>query len=174
MNVFIKYFLEKMKNLVRRINEEGFVFLKFPKSKEIFERLLNTDKPDGFIKIFFIKYFKNLGISHNRLNFVYEDIYQNDYHEMHTHLTPSDFQAVVWVPRSEYRGRAFLYGTSDNLKEFYPEFGDICFMKTNDLKYIHGVKKLENDTLVRTLLISLNCSSPEDAHVTVSAELKPI
>lgn len=157
------------------INENGFYFDYFNPDLNIYHRIMNTVNPDSYIQSFFSNYLKNKNFSFRTLHMVYEDIKFGQYHELHTHLTPSDFQAVVWVPQEKYTGRAFLYGTEKNIEKFYPKFGDICFMKTNDLKFIHGVEPLLSDTLVRTLLISINYSGTHGEHLTVShSSLEPI
>ena len=154
----------------KEIDSKGFYFSNFPKDKDIYTTILNTLEPNDKIENFFTKVIEDHGFCFDKLHLVYEDITLGLYHETHTHLTPSDYQAVVWVPKDSYEGRAFLYGSKQDLKKHYPEFGDICFMKTNDLNFIHGVEPLETDTLVRTLLISINYRGKHGEHVTVSSE----
>ena len=170
MSAFIKYYLERMMKLKEKINEEGFVFSKFEPNLDIYNEILNTEEPNDKIKNFFRKAIGNFGIIPGNLHTVYEDITLGLFHELHTHLIQADFQVVVWAPQDNYEGRAYVYGTRGNLKKFYPKYGDMVFMKTNDLNFIHGVEPLENDTLVRTMLLSVNYTGTDGKHLTVSAD----
>ena len=109
-------------------------------------------------------------MQHEKLHLVFEDLQKGEFHELHTHLTPCDYQAIIWAPETSYEGRHFIYGTITKQTEFKPSFGDICFMKTNDLNFIHGVTTLITNTKVRTLLISINYSGKWGEHLTVSAK----
>lgn len=169
MNVSTKYFLEKMSNLLDTINKDGFVFKKFDPSIEVKKHILSSDSPDSVVLNFFTIVLNEFGLNFSNLHMVYEDIRIGMHHELHSHLIPADYQAVVWVPQDTYAGREFLYGTPEKISKFKPCWGDICLMKTNDLNYIHGVDPLLNNTLVRTLLISVNCNGYLGEHLTVDA-----
>ncbi len=169
MNAFIKSSSEKQMSLEKEINKNGFIFRTLALSEEHRLDILQSKEPSSEIIDTFLQILKSFDPLVNSIHCVYEDIKQGMYHEMHSHLTPSRYQAVVWFPKDAFLGRQFLYGKKDNIKKFTPRFNDICFMKTNDLDYIHGVALLETDTLVRTLLISIDHITNLGEHLTVSA-----
>ena len=156
-------------NLEEEINKHGFIFRTLRLNEQHRLDVLQSEEPSREIIDTFLRILKSFDPLINSIHCVYEDIRQGMYHEIHTHLTPSSYQAVVWFPEDTFLGRQFLYGKKDNIKEFTPRFNDICFMKTNDLDYVHGVAPLETDTLVRTLLISINHVTNLGEHLTVSA-----
>ncbi len=175
MNVFIKPFLKKQMDLELKINSLGFVFNQVLLDQKDLAEVLFSPEPTDRIRNLVLKLLKEFDSSIKSIHCVYEDIRKGMFHEMHTHLTPSRYQVVFWFPKDEYAGREFLYGTKNDIKSFKPKLGDICFMKTNDLKYIHGVAPLKTDTLVRTLLVSVDHVTNLGEHVTISAnELKSI
>jgi hypothetical protein len=158
--------------IINDINKDGFIFKKFMPNDYIYQCIINSKDPNEFWEIdhFFIEEFKKLGLEVDNVLSVYEDIKLGQSHVMHTHLIPADCQIVVWVPFTEYEGRAYLYGTKEEIKKFYPQFGDMVLMKTNDLNFIHGVEPLLNDTIVRTILFSVNFKGESGAqHITVDA-----
>jgi hypothetical protein len=162
-------------NIQEIIENKGFYFDSFDPRLDLYHRIMHTSEPDLFIENFFSNYLLKKKFNFKKLHLVYEDIKLGQYHELHTHLIPANYQAVIWAPQDNYKGRAFIFGTKNNLNKFYPKFGDICFMKTNDLNFIHGVEPLLNDTLVRTLLISINYLGSNGEHLTVDhLNLKPI
>lgn len=61
---------------------------------------------------------------------------------LHYHIVFGSFQVVVWDPTYNFDGRFYLYGTSEDLREYKPRRGMMCFMKPNDPNFIHGVSPL--------------------------------
>lgn len=157
---------KKIKNIIQ---ENGFYFSKFEKDQSFHGLLLNTPQPTKQVEEYVSQILEGFDIKSDKLHLVYEDITQGESHALHTHLTPCDFQVLIWAPKAQFKGRDFIYGTRTNLQNFHPDFGDICFMKTNDLDFIHGVAPMINDTLVRTLLISVNYTGKLGEHLTVKA-----
>lgn len=156
-------------NLEKEINKKGFIFSRVKMTSEIQELILNSKEPTLEIKNIFLNFIKELDPTVKDIHCVYEDIKQGMFHEMHTHLTPSRYQAVFWFPKGDYVGREFLFGTKNKIESFKPTSKDVCFMKTNDLNFIHGVSPLQNNTLVRTLLVSVDHTTNLGEHLTVSA-----
>lgn len=156
--------------MISEINKNGFLFKKIDISNKIIKDVLSSKEPTKEIKKYFIKTLKDFDPDIKKIHCVYEDIKYGMHHEMHTHLTPSRYQAILWFPLEDFEGRDFIYGTKDFVKTFKPNIGDICFMKTNDLKFIHGVSPLKTDTLVRTLIISIDHVTCKGEHLTVSAD----
>ena len=74
--------------------------------------------------------------------------------KLHLHVTTGSFQVVVWVPDYEYEGRYFMYGTPNKIEKVQPKLGMMCFMKTNDSNFVHGVSKLLSDQPVKSYGIS--------------------
>jgi len=157
-------------NLEKEINNKGFVFAKIEMDENFKTKVLHSTEPNIEIKDFFLKSLKKIDSKIKDIHCVYEDIQEGMFHEMHTHLTPSRYQVVVWFPKEDYSGREFIYGKRDSLNTFKPSFKDMCFMKTNDLNFIHGVAPLKTNTLVRTLLISVDHATNLGEHLTVSAK----
>lgn len=156
-------------NLETEINKKGFIFNRLHIEDKLQAEVLNSTEPTPKVKGFFLNFLRSLDPSIKDIHCVYEDIKQGMYHKMHSHLTPCRYQVLFWFPQAEYVGREFLFGTKDKIESFKPTSKDLCFMKTNDLNFIHGVAPLENDTLVRTLLISVDHVTNLGEHVTISA-----
>lgn len=158
--------------LEERINDCGFIFSTSNFDVEILKEALATEgtTPSEKVKTYFLNFFKRQDPKIKSIECVYEDIRYSMYHEMHTHLVPARYQIVVWFPEAKFEGREFVFGTKKHLKKITPSYGDYCFMKTNDLKYIHGVTPLETDILVRTMLISVDHAGKLGEHVTVSSD----
>ena len=157
------------------IETEGFYFSHFKGKPSLLESLLSLKEPTSDLEEQVTQLLNEFDLFPAKLHLVFEDLKINESHVLHTHLTPCDFQILIWAADKPYEGRNFLYGTLTEIKSFHPSFGDICFMKTNDLKYIHGVDELLTDTTVRTLLISFNYSGKKGEHLTVTAnDLNPI
>ncbi len=164
---------KKSTEILKEINNKGFSFGRFDPNNELFESILNTNQPDEKILNFFKKEFENLGFEIREIAGVYEDITEGMSHKLHTHLIPAEFQVVVWVPmQSNYLGREFVYGTREKLKEYHGLFGEMCFMKCNDLQFIHGVNPLKSEQLFRTLLLHVNLLFSDGRHMTVDCDLK--
>lgn len=158
------------KEILKHINQNGFYFNQFKPDEKFLAELFNGETPSPYVHEKTKKILTHFGLPVDQLQLVYEDINLGEYHEMHTHLIPADLQVIIWGIKGHYTGRDFKYGTKDHLKSFYPKFGDICFMKTNDLNFIHGVSPLKSGHKVRTLLVSVNCLGLLGEHVTVDAK----
>lgn len=158
------------------IVSSGFYVTKFEQDSSFKEYLLSCSRPDQRIRNYVNELLSQFNITIKNIHLVFEDIDQiGQEHELHTHLVPCDFQVLIWAESSNYDGRYFRYGTREKLSELRPSFGDICFMKTNDLNFIHGVSPLKSNSFIRTLLISVNHSGNFGEHLTISAKrLKPI
>jgi hypothetical protein len=162
-------------NLMDIVKRNGFEFGEYSPEEGLLEHIISIDSPDQRVKDFFEKVVASFGLATDKLHFVFEDLKLNQGHALHTHLIPADMQMIVWFPKSEFEGREFQFGTKENLKKHTPKLGELCFMKTNDLDFIHGVTTLETDTIVRTLIISINCHGRLGEHLTIDAEtLVPI
>jgi hypothetical protein len=157
-------------NLEKEINKKGFIFNRIEISDELNDKVLSSNEPTPEIKKTFLNFLKEIDSEIKDIHCVYEDIKEGMFHEMHSHLTPSRYQVIFWFPKSDYVGREFLFGTRRKIESFKPTNKDFCFMKTNDLNFIHGVAPLGNNTLVRTLLISVDHATNNGEHLTVSAK----
>ena len=150
MSAFTKHSLKKRMNrdLYKQIQEEGFVFKTFESTTE-FKRLALHSSPDDELLLGHIhKILKSFFVPINNLQIVFEDFKQNDSNDLHTHLIAADYQVLIWVTEdSEFSGRDFLYEkVPSQTKRFRPSNGDICFMKTNDLRFRHGVSTLKSNS----------------------------
>jgi|GEM_PF-6639670 hypothetical protein len=157
---------------------EGFVFVDGePFTSRFRKDVLKEKSPtchvmesiDGFLKSY------DLPISGTQI--VYETYEKGDGNNLHSHLLPADLQLLIWVPEKDvYQGRDFLYGKADGrINSLKPRFGDVCFMKTNDLSFVHGVSSLETEMIFKTIIVSINYSGSKGEHLTVSADdLDPI
>jgi hypothetical protein len=162
-------------SLMDIVKKEGFQFAEYSPEEGLLEHILSIQTPDQRVKDFFKEVVSSFDLDSEKLHFVFEDLKLAEGHCLHTHLIPADLQMIVWFPKSEFEGREFQFGTKDNLKKHTPKLGELCFMKTNDLDFIHGVTPLETDTIVRTLIISINCHGALGEHLTVDAQnLSPI
>lgn len=163
---------KKSIEILKKINEEGFVFVGFETNDSIYDSILNTDTPNKKILDFFKEKIEKFGVEVRKIEGVYEDISEGMSHKLHTHLIPAEFQVVVWVPTEAYLGRDFLYGTREEIKKHHGLFGEMCLMKCNDLKFIHGVSPMETKCLFRTLLLHVNLVFSDGRHMTVDCDLK--
>jgi hypothetical protein len=160
------------------LDAHGFVFSSFEAPEGFLQEALSTPKPSEAVKRFFSSWLAAFGCPTDRLRFVYEDIHPGRSHELHTHLVPAAYQVVAWFPAGSFEGRDFLYGRLaeaasggllDSVQRFSPRLGDLCFMKTNDLGFVHGVSPLTRGSWVRTLIIDVNNPAEQGEHVTVTA-----
>lgn len=174
MSAFTKLYLKRQMSLEEEINLNGFLFKNLDIPENIKKEALAFSEPTTSVVSFFLNYLKRLDPMIKNIHCVYEDIKFGMFHEMHTHLTPSRYQVLAWFPRSDYDGREFIYGEKNNLKKIKPTSDLLCFMKTNDIKYIHGVEPLKNDTLVRTLIMSVDHVTMMGDHLTISLDMKDI
>lgn len=166
MNVSIK------KCIKTKIDEEGFVFLRFFPEVDIYRAILRSSSPENEKSIleFFKEQLELHGLKVNKIQGVYEDIHQGMSHELHTHLIPTEYQVVIWVPEDfGYEGRAFVYGKLGELKKHYGQWGEMVIMKTNDLDFVHGVEPLKSKGKFRTLLLHINPLFSDGRHITVAA-----
>jgi|GEM_PF-6853917 hypothetical protein len=69
----------------------------------------------------------------------------------HYHIVPGSFQVVAWLPTSPFCGRDFLFGNNNVLYKVKPKVGYMCFMKTNDPFFIHGVTELLSEGSIKSL-----------------------
>lgn len=177
MNVIIKSYLESQMSLEDKINNEGFVFLKYktdPKVKEEFLNLeknsLNSKGTPGFggnvwetsvkeLLPYSCQFYEDLlntyDLPKDYLFFDLEKIKKEDYHFLHTHFVPARYQICIWIPLDDsFKGREFVYGTQDNLKKFRPSFGDLVIFKPNDTTWVHGTTPLLTDIPVYSIGIT--------------------
>jgi hypothetical protein len=152
------------------IEKEGFFFSKFSNNQALLSHLLEIEKPTLETKDLVLKVLKEFELDSSKVELVFEDFEKGDAIALHSHLIPADMQILIWAHEDEFLGREFIYGTSKNLNHFKPQYGDICFMKTNDLNFIHGVERLRTQCRVRTLLISYNISSKYGEHLTIDSK----
>jgi hypothetical protein len=145
------------------------MFVKDMTPESIINEILSTNEPTPRLKEYYTQSLKNLGLEIRNIEQVYEDIYIGGYHELHTHLIPADFQVVVWAIPESFEGRDFVYGTKKKLRSYHPKNGDMCLMKTNDLRFVHGVQPLTSGSMVRTMLINVNPTTELGEHLTVRA-----
>lgn len=163
--------MKEMKNLIyKTIEKDGFFFSKFIPDPEFLTHLLEIDRTNDQTKKFVYKILQNFNLDSLKIDLVFEDFEKGDSIALHSHLIPADMQILIWAHNHDFLGREFIYGKADNLKYFKPQFGDICFMKTNDLNFVHGVERLKTQYKVRTLLISYNISSRYGEHITVDSK----
>lgn len=132
-------------NLLRRINKEGFVFAEYDPS--LIEHLQNPEDI-AFILKEWVK--EQLPLEGETLYVDWEALDKGEEIKLHYHIIPGSFQAVTWVPREEFEGREFIYGSPEMLKEVKPRIGLICFFKPNDPEFIHGVKPLLSNSRVES------------------------
>lgn len=174
MNAFIRYYLEKLMSLEKEINQYGFLFNDIEIPEYIKDEVLSSSEVTDTVMFFFLDELRKRDPEITKLHCVYEDLRLGMFHEMHTHLTPSRYQVLAWFPEAKYHGREFIYGKKDNLRGFFPTSNILCFMKTNDIEYVHGVSPLESDILVRTLVMSVDHAGQFGEHLTVSMDMKEI
>ena len=60
-------------------------------------------------------------------------------HKDHRKHKNSDFHLNIWLPRSHYVGRDFVFGTKDETSRIHPELGDAVIISNCPDKFIHGV-----------------------------------
>lgn len=158
------------------IHEQGFVLKKHNLSEEFRRDVIASDTPSEYAQKIIREVLQANDCPVEPLQIVYEPFKLHESNAMHTHLVPADFQLLIWVPKDDdFKGRKFLYGKKDGpISSYTPKFGDICFMKTNDLDFIHGVSKLETDTVIKTIIVSVNCLGKLGEHVTVTTDYKPV
>lgn len=130
-------------NLLKRINEEGFVFAEYDPS--LIEHLDNDVRRSYALRYIIEDY---LEVKGENIYCDWEVLKKGEEIPLHYHIIPGSFQAVTWIPEGEFEGREFLYGTLDDIKKIKPRLGLICFFKPNDPKFVHGVAPLLTDTTV--------------------------
>ena len=164
-----------LKKIKDAIEKNGFFLSTFKENKDFLQHLLNVNEPNSETKAYAKSILKDFGLLSDKLHLVFEDFAKGDSICLHTHLTPCDFQILIWAHEKNFIGREFVYGKKKSLIKFKPSFGDICFMKTNDLDFVHGVERLESDSRVRTLLISYNYTGKLGEHLTIdSDQMSPV
>ncbi len=135
--------LFKEKIWIEDINKYGFVFHKYDHTF-----LKETDVENI---VLLEKYVSSLiSIPNEKLITDVDIINEGEGIDLHLHIVPGSFQVVVWVPDYKYEGREFLYGNPKDLKRFQPEIGMMCFMKPNDVEFVHGVSILKSKRPVKT------------------------
>lgn len=121
---------------IEDINKNGFVFHKYD-----YKNILKKNDEDTIKSL--SEYISSLiKIPGENLYADVDIINQGDFINLHYHILFGSFQVVVWAPESDFEGRYYLYGTPNNIKEYKPEKGVMCFMKPNDPNFIHGVSVL--------------------------------
>ena len=77
-----------------------------------------------------------------RMGFMASKFSQGDFINLHKDFKKqkaSDFHLNIWLPRSEYLGRDFIYGTKDKTNKMHPELGDAVIISNCPDNFIHGV-----------------------------------
>lgn len=162
--------------LLSDLDRDGFIFKREIFGDEFKNKVLNEASPSletiSIIKKILTKY--ELSTENTQIN--YEDVSINESNELHTHLIPADCQMIIWIPLTDnFKGRDFIYKSKNqHVNKHHPRYGDICFMKTNDLNFLHGVSKLETDTQIRTILVSINCNQETNESMTLNEKLEII
>lgn len=133
-----------MKISIDDLNLKGFIFKEYP-VPENFQNLEILTK-------FLLSYIPNiLSIPGENLYYDVDCLKRGDSIKPHFHTIPGSFQVVCWVPEGNFLGRDFIYGRPDSMRRFRPKLGHMCFMKSNDCDFIHGVTALESDIPQKTL-----------------------
>jgi hypothetical protein len=136
-----------MEITLEKLNAEGFLFHQFEQS------LLSGTDEEVTAKM--IEYVSGLlKVEGEYLEADYDYIQSGEQIKPHFHVIPGSFQVVIWLPQGEFIGRNFLYGKDGVLKQYHPEKGMMCFMKSNDPRFIHGVSVLESPETIKTLGLS--------------------
>lgn len=134
----------KEKILIEDIREHGFIFHKYDHRK-----ILKDTDEESIASL--ENYVRGLiQMPKERLITDIDIIKKGEGIGIHLHVIPGSFQVVIWVPEYEYEGREFIYGNPKDLKRFQPSIGMMCFMKPNDVNFVHGVSVLKSDRPVKT------------------------
>lgn len=176
MSAIIKSYSEKQMSLSLQLSNSGFIFQRFEPEAQMRSYILGLDKPTEELETYIQSIFDSLQIPYQDFDISFEDTYPNTGLSLHTHLIPASFQILIWVPESaEYQGRGFIYGSKEKTATFYPQFGDLCIMKTNDLNFFHGVEPLQSNIKFRTIIISVDNHGNLGQQLTVTkTSLDPI
>lgn len=133
---------------LNNLNKHGFIF-------HIYNPHDLVSSDDAKTVKNFKDYINNIiNIPNENLYADFDTISPNQGIDLHYHVIPGSFQVVVWLPDYDFEGRHFLYGSPDEVLEFKPSLGHMCFMKPNDPKFIHGVSTLKSSKPVRSLGLS--------------------
>ena len=176
MNAIIKFYSEKQMSLTLELNNQGFIFQRFEPQAQMRSYILGLENPTEELEAYIKTIFDSLQIPYEDFDVAFEDATYNAGLSLHTHLIPASFQVIIWVPEhSEYAGRGFIYGSKEKTATFYPQFGDLCLMKTNDLNFFHGIEPLKSNTKFRTIIVSVDNCGNLGQQLTVSKNnLEPI
>jgi hypothetical protein len=126
------------------INKFGFVFHEYDHAKI----LKDTDEESIESLTHYIDSLIN--VPNEKLYSDIDIINPGESIKLHFHTIPGSFQVVVWRPDGEFEGREYIYGDPKLLKEIKPFKGLMCFMKSNDPNFVHGVKPLLSNAPVRS------------------------
>lgn len=133
-----------MEITIENINKYGFVFHEYNH-----EKILKDNDEDSLDSL--EEYIQSLiKIPNENLYGDIDIVEPGGYIDLHYHIVPGSFQVVIWAPESDFEGRYYLYGTSEEVKQIKPRKGLMCFMKPNDPHFIHGVSKLLSDTPIKS------------------------
>lgn len=145
------------------INKYGFVFHLYDH-----ENILKSNDEDSLLSLEL--YINSLiNIPGERLYSDIDIINPGDSIGLHFHVIPGSFQVVVWRPDYDFKGREYIYGTPDKLISIKPFTGLMCFMKSNDPNFIHGVSKLLSDKPIKSYGFSSSiCELPEKNDIYIS------
>jgi hypothetical protein len=176
VNAIIKSYSEKQMSLKLQLSNSGFVFQRFEPLAHMRSYILELDKPTEELETYIKTIFDSLQIPYQDFDTSFEDTHLHTGLNLHTHLIPASFQVLMWVPESsDYLGRGFIYGSQEKTATFYPQFGDLCLMKTNDLNFFHGVEPLKSNIKFRTIIISVDNHGKLGQQLTVAkSSLDPI
>lgn len=157
------------------LKSQGFLFQQFEPLAHMRSYILGLEHPTEELEEYIKSIFDSLKIPYQDFDISFEDA-TNTGLSLHTHLIPASFQVLIWVPEhSEYFGRGFIYGTEGKTATFYPKFGDLCLMKTNDLSFYHGVEPLRSNIKFRTIIVSVDNAGNLGQQLTVTkAGFNPI
>jgi hypothetical protein len=166
--------------ILEKMNEEGFVFLKYEVPEEVLQEIKDFDKMnvpchqvqepglggttweppiEQYIPkavAFFKNFLSQKGLTKGHLHFDLEKIKVNDFHFLHTHFTPAHYQLCAWFPLGQFEGREFVFGEENDLQYFKPSAGDLVFFKPNDPVWLHGTTPLRSGEAVYS--IGITCS----------------
>lgn len=181
--------------ILERMDKEGFAFLKYKPQRDVMAEILNfhnekipchSEQDLGMggttweppIEQYIpetVKFFKDLlsdlGVCRDYLHFDLEMIKKDDYHFLHTHLTPAHYQLCAWFPLGDFEGREFIYGEKHDLKRFKPSNGDMVFFKPNDPRFVHGTSPLTTEIPVYS--IGITCSPSPTRYIARDIILRP-
>ncbi|MDD3412396.1 MAG: hypothetical protein PHY47_00185 [Lachnospiraceae bacterium] len=142
------------------IYNQGFVYREYDENTVILHRLeslnfhvteVNKNLPIGgelhyFIKDYYLSLWREAGIFIENVTFTSRMILPGSYVDLHSDMSNSQYKAIIFCPKEEYKGAEFVYGIrGEKLNRKKLKFGDIIFCKTGDDRLVHGFTKLESN-----------------------------